>query len=175
MKYRNALLFFFIGFLLQSTFFLNFNIMGTTPNFILCLTVLFSFLYKGYQGIVFGIIFGLLQDIGFSILIGPSALVYFSIALIMGEVRHYLHRDSILNIFFASAFGTMLYYASSWVILMVFKGNYSFLYMAKNLPALFITHFAIMVVFYLIVGKRSIRYPKDRFYGSAKLYRANRS
>ena len=173
MKYRNALLFFIIGFLLQSTSFLNFSIIGTTPNFILCLTVLFSFLYKGYQGIIFGIIFGLLQDIGFSILIGPSALIYFLIALIMGEVRHYLHRDSILNIFFASVIGTILYYVSSWSILMVFKGNYSFLYMARNLPTLLAAHFILMVVFYLIVGKRSIRYPKDRFYGSTKLYRIN--
>ena len=65
MKHRTVLIFFIAAFLLQSTLVLNFNIAGITPNFILCMTVLFSFLYKGNQGLVFGVIFGLLQDIGF--------------------------------------------------------------------------------------------------------------
>ncbi|HPO05398.1 MAG TPA: rod shape-determining protein MreD [Bacillota bacterium] len=170
MKHRTVLIFFIAAFLLQSTLVLNFNIAGITPNFILCMTVLFSFLYKGNQGLVFGVIFGLLQDIGFSILIGPSAILYFLIALLMSEIRHYLYRDSILNLFFVSIMGTGLYYVIYWLILMIFKSNYSFIYMIKGLPVLLVFNFIIMVVFYLAVGKRDIRYPRDRYYKRRRLY-----
>ncbi len=170
MKHGIVLIFFIAAFLLQSTLVLNFNIAGITPNLILCMTVLFSFLYNGNQGLVFGVIFGLLQDISFSILIGPSAILYFLIALLMSEIRHYLYRDSILNLFFVSAMGTGLYYVIYWLILMVFKSNYSFIYMMKGLPILLVFHFIIMVVFYLAVGKRHIRYPRDRYYKRRRLY-----
>jgi rod shape-determining protein MreD len=170
MKYSSAFIFFLAGFLLQSTLALNISIAGITPNFLLCLTVLFSFLYKGNQGAVYGVIFGLLQDISFSILIGPSAMLYFLIALLMAEIRHYLYRDSILNLFFASAIGTVLYYTAFWLILMIFRGNYSFLYMIKNVPILLAFHFAVVVIFYLTVGKRSIRHPQDRYYKGRKPY-----
>lgn len=147
--------------------------MGATPNFILCLTLVFSFLYKGYQGIIFGVIFGLLQDIGFSILIGPSALIYLLIGLVMGEVRYYMYRDSILNLFLASAIGTGAYYTLYWLILMVFKGNYTFLHMARGLPILFVSHFIIIVLFYVFVGQRAIRHRGDRYYRSRKFYGIN--
>ncbi|HZK02644.1 MAG TPA: rod shape-determining protein MreD, partial [Anaerovoracaceae bacterium] len=143
---------------------------GITPNFLLCLTVMFSFLYSGNQGMVYGIIFGLFQDIGFSILIGPSAMIYFLIALAMGEIRHYIYRDSILNLSFVSAIGTVLYYTMSWLILMVFKGNYSFLYMLKNIPILIASHIVLVIIFYFIIGKRMVRYPEERYYRSPKMY-----
>ncbi len=170
MKYRNAFLFFLAGFLLQSTLVLNFSVAGVTPNFILCLTVLFSFLYQGNQGLTYGVIFGILQDVGGSVLVGPSAMLYFLIALLMSEIRHYLYRDSILNLFFAAAIGTGLYYPTLWLILMVFRGNYGFLYMLKDIPILLALHFAFMVIFYLTIGKLSIRHPQDRNYRSRKLY-----
>ncbi len=170
MKHKTAFIFFLAGFLIQSTLAQNFNVRGLTPNFLLCLTVLFSFLYKGKQGLVLGVIFGLLQDMSFSILIGPSAILYFCIALIITEIRHYLYRDSILNLFFASAIGTGLYYLFYWLILMVFRGNYSFMYMVKGLPILLAMHFALMVIFYVTVGRRSVRHPQDRYYRSIKPY-----
>ncbi|GAB1477006.1 hypothetical protein MASR2M70_18420 [Bacillota bacterium] len=173
MKYRNAFLFFLAAFLLQSTLVTSFGIMGITPNFILCMTVIFSFLYKGNQGLVFGVIFGLLQDIGFSILIGPSSMIYFFIALLMSEIRHYLYRDSILNLFFASAIGTGLYYPVHWLVLRVFRGNYRFVFMLKSLPLLFLFHFIIITVFYIAVGKRSIRHPRDRYYKGGRMYGIN--
>ncbi len=171
MKNRSAFIFFLVGFLLQSTLVQSFSIMGVTPNFLLCLTILFAFLYQGNQGIIFGLIFGLLQDIAFSVLIGPAAILYFLIALLMSEIRHYLYRDSILNLFFASCIGTGLYYLAYWLILMVFKENYSFLYMLKDIPILLGLHFIVMVIFYLTVGKRSIRHPQDRYYKSPVKFR----
>lgn len=159
-----------MGFLLQSTMVLHFSIAGVTPNLLLCLTVLFSFLYPGNQGALMGVVFGLLQDIAFSILIGPSAMLYFLIALLMAEVRHYLYRDSILNLFFAASIGTGLYYPAFWLILMVFKGNYSFLYMLKDIPVLLILHFAFAAAFYLTVGKRAVRHPEDRYFKSRRMY-----
>lgn len=170
MKYSTAFIFFIIGFLLQSTLALNFSILGHTPNITLCLVILFSFIFQGKQGLVYGIVFGLLQDIGFSILTGPSALIYFAIGLLIGELRHYLYRDSILNLFIASTLGTGIYYLANWFILMIFRGNYSFFYMVKGLPTLLALHFVLIVILYIAVRKRSFRHPEDRYYSSRKIY-----
>ncbi|MEL7658797.1 MAG: rod shape-determining protein MreD, partial [Bacillota bacterium] len=70
MKYRYSFLLFFIGFILQSTIMNHIRIFQMSPNLVLCLVVIFSFLYEGYHGIVFGILFGLISDICFAEIIG---------------------------------------------------------------------------------------------------------
>lgn len=170
MKYRYAFVFFFIGFLLQSTVMVHFSVFGITPNLVLCLVILFSFLYEGNQGFTLGILFGLLQDMCFAIVLGPTAITYFIVAILMGEIRHYLYRDNVLTIFFAAVIGTSVYYILNWGIVTVFGGTYRFLYVMKELPILLVYHFILMVIFYLLVGRRAIRHPQDRYYKGNKLY-----
>ena len=109
MKYRYGFLLFLFGFLLQSTVFKHLCIMGMSPNITLCLVILLPFLYGGKQGAVLGILFGLLQDLCFGLVIGPMAITYFLIALAMGRLRYTFYRDSLLSIFIAAVTGTVLY------------------------------------------------------------------
>jgi len=169
MKYRYAFLFFIAGFILQSTVINHLSFIGMTPNIVLCLVTMLPFLYEGNHGLVFGVFFGLLQDLSFSLIIGPAAVSYFIVALIMSAIRHYLYRDSIINIFFASIIGTILYYSINWSIIAVFGGTYDFIYVLKGLPVLLIYHIILMIAFYLLVGRRSIRHPQDRYYKSNKI------
>lgn len=169
MKYRYSILFFFIGYLIQSTVMVHFIVFGVSPNLVLCLVILFPFLYGNNQGMVLGILFGLLQDINFSLMIGPSAISYLIVALIMGYIKRLLYRESILTIFFAAAIGTTLYYTLHWIIITIFGGTYHFLYIIKELPILIVYHFLIMVVYYLLIGKKVIRYNQDRYYSEKPL------
>jgi rod shape-determining protein MreD len=164
------LLLFIAGFILQSTMMLYINLLGITPNIILCLVVLFSFVYEGNQGIIYGIVFGLIQDICFSVLIGPAAISYFLVALLMIEIKRFLHRDSMLNIFLASLIATATYYLINWGIIALFGGIYSFLYVAKGTVILLILNSITMIILYQLIGKRSIRYPQDRYYSGKNPY-----
>lgn len=164
MRYAYAFLLCSIGYFLQSTVLIHLSVFGTAPNLMLCLILLLSFLYEGHCGIVLGIFFGLIQDLSFALIIGPSSLTYLLVALIMNELRRYLYRDSVLNILLASLIGTTTYYGINWSILAIFGGTYRIQNMLLELPILLGYHFIIMVMFYALIGRRSIRHPEDRYY-----------
>ena len=75
MRYWKAAAAFLVAFLIQTSLLNIISIKGYTPNLLLCLVVVFSFLYEdGLYGIIFGAVFGLLYDICFSSGRGPTAL-----------------------------------------------------------------------------------------------------
>ncbi|NLY70300.1 MAG: rod shape-determining protein MreD [Clostridiales bacterium] len=170
MKRGYVLLFFIVGFILQSTMMLYINVLGITPNIILCLVVLFSFVFEGNQGIIYGIIFGLIQDICFSVLIGPAAISYFLVALLMIEIKRFLNRDSLLNVLLASLIATVIYYLINWGISTLFGGIYSFVYVARGTVILLVLNSIAMIIVYQLIGKRAIRYPQDRYYRGRSYY-----
>lgn len=162
MKHRYIFLLFLAAFLLQSSFVLNFGFMGLAPNFILCMTILFSFYYEGNVVLVFPLIFGLLLDINFSILNGPSAIILALIALAMNPLKNYFYKESILNVLMISTIGTLMYYGLSWAVIRTFKGIYAFTYMAKNIPVLLLMNTLVMLVLYFAVAKRLIAIDRNK-------------
>ncbi len=164
MKNITVFLLFFIAFLLQSTVFLHFRIIGHAPNLLLCLVISISFLFKENPVILFGVLFGLLQDICFSHLIGPTALAFLILAVFTGYAKGILHRDSIISVLIIALAGTVLYQLLCFGIMTVFGGNYAFTHVIMSLPVLSGYNFGIMLIFYLTIGKSSIRYPQDRYY-----------
>ena len=162
MKYRYALPLFIAAFLLQTTVMTHFTVFGKGPNLVLCLVILLPFLYGGYQGAVLGVIFGLLTDLCSSVIVGPSAVGFLLVALLMSYVRIRLYWDSILSIFVAALAGTGIYYLVFWRITATLGGNYAFLYMLKALPVLVLYDFAAMLIFYFVIGRRAIRHPQDK-------------
>ena len=96
MKFRYSFLTFLIAFILQTTVMNHFGIFQMSPNLILCLVVIYSFLYQGFNGIINGILFGLLLDVCFAEIIGVAALSNFIVALICIELKRYLNKDSLV-------------------------------------------------------------------------------
>ena len=75
MKYWKAGIFFLIAFFTQNSLLNMVNIGGYTPNLLLCLVVIFSFLYeKDMYGLVYGAVFGLIYDACYSYVIGPTPI-----------------------------------------------------------------------------------------------------
>lgn len=162
MKYRYALPLFVAAFLLQSTVMTHFTVFGKGPNLLLCLVILLPFLYDGYQGIVLGVLFGLLTDVCSSVIVGPTAVGFLIVAILMSAVRKRLYWDSILSIFVAALVGTCLFYLVLWRITATLGGTYTILFMLKALPVLIVYDFAAMLIFYFVIGRRAIRHPQDK-------------
>lgn len=163
MKNRYIFLWFLTAFLLQSGFVLNFGIMGLAPNFILCVTILFAFYYESSATLVFALVFGLLQDVNFSVLIGPSALILALIALAMNPLKNFFYKESMINVLMISSLGTIMYYGLMWLVIKTFKGIYTFAYMAKNLPALLVMNTLVMFVLYFVLAKRLIALDRKKY------------
>lgn len=163
MKQRYIFLLFFVAFLLQSTVLIHFRILGTTPNLILCLVVLLSFLRDGFEGAGFGIAFGLLQDVCFGQLVGIASISYFLVAIGILFIKHLLYQDNIVSILVITLAATVLYNLIYWSVLFIFNGHYHFLYMAKTLPILIIWNCVVNSVYYIFLGKRLEKNPRDKY------------
>jgi len=162
MKYRYAIPLFLCAFLIQTTWMNHLTFFGKSPNLILCLAIMIPFFYGGAEGLVLGVAFGLLQDICFSVLIGPSALAMLAVGLLMLAFRQRMDWDSVFSVMIGAVAGTIAYYFILWKAIDIFIDGYSFLYMLKGLPFLVIYHFVAMLCYYFVIGRRAVKHPQDK-------------
>lgn len=168
MKYKYSFLLFFIAFILQTTVMNHFAIFQISPNLILCFVVIFSFLYEGYHGIIFGILFGLMNDICFAEIIGISSISYFAVALICIEMKRYLYKDSVISVLIVSSIGTVVYVLFCWSVYKMLGNGFEFLYVIKKEAVLLIYNTVITLIIYHFVSRSVIKHRGDRY-----MYRGN--
>ena len=98
MKYWQVGLLYLAAFLIQPSLLNVINIGGYTPNLILCLTILSTFLYEEeIYGVIFGAVFGILYDIMYSNVVGPMPISLILVALGIIIVREYTNIENIIN------------------------------------------------------------------------------
>ena len=165
MKYRYVTCLFFAAFILQTTLMNAINIAGVTPNLLLCLVVIFSFLYdENYYGIVYGVVFGLLYDICFAQYTGITALIFLglSIAIILASII--MNKELILSVVIVSAGATTAHTLAYWAITAMLGSNYSFIYVIQFLPLYILYNMAVVIILYYAMIKKVIRHHNDRYY-----------
>ncbi|MDD2189941.1 MAG: rod shape-determining protein MreD [Eubacteriales bacterium] len=163
MKYRYSLLSFLIAFILQTTVMNHFSIFQMSPNLILCLVVVYSFLYQGYHGIINGILFGLIVDVCFAEVIGIAALSNFIVSLICIELKRYLNKDSLISVVIASSVGTMAYSLLYWSIYKMLGNDYDLMYVMGKEAVLLIYHILVIAIIYQIISHSIIKHHGDRY------------
>ena len=168
LKYRISFLIFLAVFILQSTV-LNFlRIFDISPNLILCLVIIFSFLYEGYHGIVYGLAFGFLFDICFGKVIGIAPFSYLAAALVCIGMKRYLYKDSMVSVLIVTSAGTAVYALVYWSLYSMLGGAAAFGYAMEKNAVLLACHAVINVVIYYFVRRSVVRHPGDRY-----MYRGN--
>ncbi len=133
MNYITTFFLFFVCFILQTTVFHFLKFFGIVPNITLILIIILSFLYKEFYGIVYGVIFGLLQDIFFSQIIGIAAFIYFTLGIIIYEIKKYIYKDSLFSPVIITFLGVTYYHLTYWLFMRLFNMNYNFLYILKSI------------------------------------------
>lgn len=157
MTYRFAFLLFFVGFLLQSTVMRHLAIFGYSPNLLLCLVVVLSFLLPDETAIVLGVIFGFLQDVLFSEIVGVTALAFLLIAALVRELKRYLYREHLLSLVSIALIGTILHAFVVWGVMVMFGSKLSLVPVALSLTVLYPYQFAVVWALYFFLVKK-IRY-----------------
>ncbi|MCL2436567.1 MAG: rod shape-determining protein MreD [Clostridiales bacterium] len=165
MKYRYAACLFFVAFIIQTTLMNIVSVFGTTPNLLLCLVVIFSFLYdENNYGLVLGVSFGLLYDICFSQYVGIAALAFFVISLAIMLVNVIMNKEVVFSVIVVTASSTVVYTLIYWGIMFMLGSNYSFFHMMRFLPLSVLYNTVIVIVLYYLMINKVIRHHKDRYY-----------
>ena len=167
MKYKFSFLFFLIAFILQSTVFNHFGIFGMSPNLVLCMVVIFSFLYEGYHGIIYALLFGLIIDICYAEVIGIASIGLFSVALVCGELKRYLYKESMVSVTIVSLVTTTVYALIYWGIYRMLGRAFDFLYVMEKEAILLGYHVLVTLIIYHFVSK-NFKHRSDRY-----MYRGN--
>lgn len=165
MKYRYGVIAFAAAFLLQATLMNNIRIFGATPNLLLCLTIVISFLYdSGFTGIVLGVIFGFLYDLCFAQYSGVSSLAIFFVGFAVMLASDLMNKERAVALVIVTGAGTFLYDLIYWCIRAAMGTSYTFMHMLALQPLYICCNIPVALIFYFIAIKKVVRHRQDRYY-----------
>lgn len=165
MKYLKAGLAFLVAFLIQPSFLNVISIGGYTPNLLLCLVIIFSFLYEDeLYGVILGAIFGLLYDICYSNVIGPAPIGFVLVAFCIIFAREYANIENIVNMWVVSVLSFVGYYVINWGLHHIAGNPTGLLVVFSYIPWVTLYSLVVITIMYKILIKRVIRYHKDRYF-----------
>ena len=165
MKSWKAGIFFLIAFFIQCSFLNVISIAGYTPNLLLCLVIVFSFLYEEQiYGLLYGVLFGVFYDICFADVVGPTPIALVLVALVIFVLREYANIENIVNMWVTSLLSILFYYALNWGLQHLAGNPIGLLYVLKTLPWITLYSLSLMTVLYQILLRKMTRHRKDRYF-----------
>lgn len=165
MRYWKAGIFFLIAFLIQTSLLNVINIGGYTPNLLLCLVVIFSFLYeKEMYGLVYGATFGLLYDICYNDVIGPTPIALVIVFVIVLGLRRYANYENIVSMWVTSLISFISYYLINWVMYKIAGSPVGILYALSSSVWAILYTLIIITLMYVIMIKKVSKHHKDRYF-----------
>lgn len=165
MRYWKVGAAFTAAFIVQTSLLNVISIKGYTPNLLLCLVVVCTFLYEdGRYGIIFGAAFGLLYDVCFSSVLGPTALALLATSAVILLVRESANIENIVNLWIVSAVSLVIFYLVSWGMFRIAGNPESFVYVLKRLPWTGLYSLAVITGIYLVLIRKVTKHRKDRYF-----------
>ena len=164
MRYLRIGAVFLIAFLVQPSLLNVINIQGYTPNLILCMTILYTFLYEDdMYGVVFGAVFGVLYDIMYSNVIGPMPISLVIVAIGIVFVREYTNIENIINMWAVSIVSLLAYYFMNWGLHHLAGNPVGLALVFERVPWIALYSLVIITILYKIIIRRVIRHHKDKY------------
>lgn len=106
-----------VSFIIQTSFFNFFNILGTVPNLTLILVVIFSLMTDGITGGMLGVITGLMYDTMIYDVFGVYTLIYFFIGAVIGTYSDDMLRENYAAYTTVTALATAVMHFILYIIL----------------------------------------------------------
>ena len=164
MKYLQIGLLFLAAFLIQPSLLNVINIEGYTPNLILCLTILSTFLYEEeIYGVIFGAIFGILYDIMYSNVVGPMPISLILVALGIIIVREYTNIENIINMWAVSIVSILAFYFMNWGLHHIAGNPVGFRFVFNSVPWIALYSLAVITILYRILVRKLAKHRRDRY------------
>lgn len=151
-----------IAFIIQSGLVNIFSLWGRTPNLILALVVIFSFLYDNkLYGMISGAILGVLFDICFSQVIGVTAIPLAIVSLIIMMLGGIYNVENIINLAVVSSASIVGYSVLNFVMLKIINNPISFISYMNYMPVSWIGTFIVVLIVYLVLIKDVVKYRRQ--------------
>lgn len=164
MKHWKIGLLFFAAFLIQPSLLNVISIRGYTPNLMLCLTVLTTFLYEEEMyGVVYGAVFGILYDIMYSNVVGPMPISLIIVALGIVVVREYTNVENIINLWAVSIVSILAYYFMNWGLHHLAGNPVGFRFVVSSVPWIALYCLVVITVLYRIMVRGLTKHHRDRY------------
>lgn len=165
MRYWKVGLFFLVAFCTQASLLNLINIGGYTPNLLLCLVILFTFLYEQEMyGIVYGAVFGVLYDAVYSDVIGPTPISLVVVAIGIIVVREYTNIENIINMWVVSVISMVAYYFMNWGLYHIAGNPVGFRFVFDRVPWITLYSLVVITIMYRILLKKINVHHKDRYF-----------
>lgn len=141
-----------VSFLLQSTVFQVIALADVVPNLLLIITAAIGYMRGRKEGLITGLVCGLLIDMLYGDLIGFNALIYMNIGYLNGFCNKIYYRDDFTVPIVLVGISDFLYNFSIYVLSFLLKNKLNVFFYIKRimLPELVYT-VLISVVFYKIL------------------------
>jgi rod shape-determining protein MreD len=164
MRWYLAVPVFFAAFIIQTVLLPGVGLWGYSPNLLLCLVCVFSFLYREPYGLIMGAVFGALLDVATSWYFGPQAISFvlaFLIARPFGRVfNHEWFLPQIIIAVIATPVNVFLLWGMGRAAGSPVHVHFAF----ESLPALLIMHCALVVILHFLFVRSVIRHGMDKKY-----------
>lgn len=165
MKYWQVGLLFLIAFILQPTLLNVISIRGYTPNLILCLVIIFTFLYdEEVYGIVFGAFFGLLYDVMYGSVVGPTPISLVLAAVLVLFFRIYANIENVINMWAVSVVAMVSYYFLNWGLYHIAGNPIGIRFVFDTVPWITLYSIVVITLMYRILLRKINRHHKDRYF-----------
>ncbi|MDR2610829.1 MAG: rod shape-determining protein MreD [Clostridiales Family XIII bacterium] len=169
MRYYAAVPIFLFAFLLQTTVLWKLPVFGSSPNLLLCLVVIFSFLYEERYGLILGALFGVLLDIATSALIGPQAITFVAVYLIVRVLRNVFNHEKLIPDVLMALIATPVNLFLVWLINRICGVPEHIIFVVKALLPLLLMHMAITALLHPLFARTAIRYRSDSRYEGGRI------
>lgn len=167
MRYPLAIPLFLLAFLIQTTMLWRIPIAGFSPNLLLCMVVVFSFIYHERFGLILGISFGLLLDISTSLYLGVQTISFVVIFVIVRVFRNVFNHESMLTDMLMGVLATPINILLVWLLNRMMGEQISIVLALKSILPLSIMHFLLVGVLHFLFIGTVIKYRQDmRFTGN---------
>lgn len=133
LRYLIIFLIIIICFLLQTTFFQTFALAGVSPNLLIIIVVSIAYMGGKNQGIIIGLICGLLYDFIYSDVIGLYSLIYMFIGYINGFLNKIYYSDDFTMPIFIIGISDFIYGISVYIFEFLLRGKLNILFYIRRI------------------------------------------
>lgn len=122
MRYISYLIISTLIFIFQSTLCNYIAIAGVKPNLMLIFIVTIAFFKGSSEGLLVGIIMGLLQDCYFGHVIGSNLFLYGIIGYLAGSLTEHFNKENIVAPMFLILIATLAYNSGFYLLNIILRG-----------------------------------------------------
>jgi len=164
--------------LLQTTFFQVISINNVSPNLFIITIVSMSCLMGRREGIIYGVVFGLIQDILYGSIVGFYVLIYLAIAGVSGYFYRNYYAESVVIPLATIGVSDFAYNFIVYVLTFLLRGRLDVLYYLGVIILPEITYTVVVAVFlyrlYIVYDHYMVEYEKEKRKGDDDIYEGYR-